>query len=86
MGEKPGPYNQLLQTVAEVQDEKGSGGCFMELFREVKSIGAAAYLNQDTDSLQKLGEVVEALPDLQTDEALEEAYEKIDSIREDVGI
>jgi len=32
MGEKPSPYNQLLQIVAEAQEEKGEGGCFAEIY------------------------------------------------------
>jgi|APSaa5957512535_1039671.scaffolds.fasta_scaffold178355_2 hypothetical protein len=80
MKESVSPYNRLLQTVAEAQDTKGDGGCFMELFREIESI--AGIVTQNDGILQRLGDVVKALPGVQTDEALKVAYKEIDAIRE----
>jgi len=85
MGEKPSPYNQLLQTVAEAQGEKGEGGCFAEIYREIQSLGGIAHIYGDQKTFALLSQLVKGLPELQTTNALVLAYTDLDAIRSNIS-
>lgn len=85
MGEKPSPYNQLLQIVAEAQEEKGEGGCFAEIYREIKSLGGIAHIYGDKKTLKQLSQLVKRLPENQTDGTLLIAQNSLDTIRSNIS-
>lgn len=84
MVEKQTPYNGLLQVVAEAQEKKGEGGCFAEIYKRVKSLGGIAYIYGDRKTLESLSQLVEGLPDNQTDEAVTLAQNGLDTITKEL--
>ncbi len=82
-------YSDLIVLVERFRDTKGDGGCFMEVLQKVTKQATLANIFRQQGLLNDkrfaavmtgLNEIIDSLPPLQTDQALEEAFAKLDRI------
>jgi len=86
IGGNTNPYLELNALIGKYQDEKGSGGCYAELFVQIKSLGGVAHKYGENGIIEELKQLMESWPENQNVKVMKQSQKKLNQIREKLRV